>query len=81
MSKKNPKALAKVRFDRFEEGQSAQIMHLGPFATEHDNIIRLHDHIHASHHTENGRHHEIYRGDFRKVAPEKMKTVLRQPFC
>ncbi|VAX22176.1 hypothetical protein MNBD_NITROSPINAE03-1810 [hydrothermal vent metagenome] len=29
--------------------------------------------------TENGLHHEIYLSDPRKTAPEKMKTVLRQP--
>jgi hypothetical protein len=41
---------------------------------------RLHEHIRANGHTLHGKHHEIYLGDPRKTAPEKLRTVLRQPF-
>ncbi len=74
-------AVDKVRFERYDEGDSVQILHIGPFVTEHDNILKLHDFIRSSGHQLHGKHHEIYLSDFRRVAPEKLKTVIRQPFC
>ena len=81
--KKNPPALQLVRFASFHEGLAAQIMHIGPYATEAPTIQRLHDFIHAQGGVFDGRvqkHHEIYLGDPRRAAPEKLKTVIRQPF-
>lgn len=77
--KKNPPALAKIRFESFAEGTCAQIMHLGPYSAEQPNIERLHAFIRASGHALRGKHHEIYFGDPRRTKPEKLKTVLRQP--
>ena len=80
--KKNPSALSRVRFASLHEGLSAQIMHLGPFSAEGPTIDRLHDFIKENGYRFDGlvqKHHEIYLSDIRKVAPEKMKTVLRQP--
>ncbi len=79
--KKNPAALPKVRFEGFHEGSCAQIMHIGPFATEGPTIKRLHDFIEEGGHKLRGKHHEIYLSDPRRAAPEKMKTVIRQPFA
>ncbi len=78
--KKAPVALALLRFERFHEGLSAQIMHIGPYATEAPTIQKLHDFIHIEGGTLTGHHHEIYLGDPRRAAPEKLKTVIRQPF-
>lgn len=81
--KKNPPALQLVRFASFQEGLAAQIMHIGPYATEAPTIQRLHEFIHAQGGVFDGRvqkHHEIYLGDPRRAAPEKLKTVIRQPF-
>lgn len=78
--KKDIPALSKVRFESFKEGKAAQIMHIGPFSEEHDNIMRLHDKIAEIGGKLSGKHHEIYLSDFRKVDPQKMKTVLRQPY-
>lgn len=81
--KKNPPALALVRFASFHEGLAAQIMHIGPYATEAPTIQRLHEFIHAQGGVFDGhmqKHHEIYLGDPRRAAPEKLKTVIRQPF-
>ena len=78
--KKAPVALPLVRFGPFHEGLSAQIMHIGPYATEAPTIQQLHDFIHAEGGALTGRHHEIYLGDPRRAAPEKLKTVIRQPF-
>lgn len=77
--KKNPAALDRVRFETLEEGPSAQILYLGPFADEAPTIQRLHDFIHAAGKKLHGKHHEIYLSDPRRTAPAKLKTILRQP--
>ena len=65
---------------RFHEGKSVQIMHIGPYSAEAPTIARLHEEFIPAHGlTENGHHHEIYLSDPRRAAPEKLKTVLRQP--
>ena len=77
--KKNPAALDRVRLETLEEGPSAQILYLGPFAEEGPTIQRMHDFIHAARKELRGKHHEIYLSDPRRTAPEKLKTILRQP--
>jgi hypothetical protein len=77
--KKDPPALSQTRFERFHEGLSAQIMHIGPFAAEAPTIQKLHHFIEDTGHALRGKHHEIYLSDPRRAAPEKMKTVIRQP--
>ena len=80
--KKNLASLASARFQSFQEGLSAQIMYLGPFSGEGPTIDKLHNYIRDSGHNFDGlnqKHHEIYLSDFRKTAPEKLKTVIRQP--
>lgn len=81
--KKNPAALSLVRFERYHEGLAAQIMHIGPYSAEAPTIQRLHDFIRAQGGVFDGhvqKHHELYLGDPRRAAPEKLKTVIRQPF-
>ena len=78
--KKNPPALDKVRFESLHEGSAAQIMHIGPYADEASNIEKIHQFIADSSDQLRGKHHEIYLSDPRRVAPEKMKTIIRQPF-
>jgi hypothetical protein len=77
--KKNLEALSKVRFERFHEGLSAQIMHLGPYSEEKQTIETLHGFIKENGYEFNGKHHEIYLSDPRKAAPENLRTILRQP--
>jgi len=79
IKKKHPVAASKIRFDAYHEGRSAQIMYFGPYADEGPTIQRLHDFIIESGHPLRGKHHEIYLGDPRRTAPEKLKTVIRQP--
>lgn len=82
-----PKARAKLgeppaslRLDAFEEGLSVQIMHIGPYSAEAETIARQHqDFLPANGLVENGHHHEIYISDPARTAPEKLKTVIRQP--
>ena len=70
---------AQLRFETHHEGQSAQIMHIGPYAAEQPTIERLHQHIEERGFRRAGKHHEIYLSDVRKTAPEKLKTIIRQP--
>lgn len=70
--------LAKLRFEEFSEGRCAQILHIGPFSEEGPTIERVHDYI-ANRSSLRGKHHEIYLSDIRRAAPEKWKTVVRQP--
>jgi hypothetical protein len=79
VTKKKLPALNKVRFECFHEGKAAQIMHIGPFSAEAPNVQKIHAAIKASGHELSGKHHEIYLNDVSKTAPEKLKTVLRQP--
>ena len=77
--KKGLPALERVRFETYHEGLSAQIMHIGPYAAEEPTIARLHSFIRENGYEPSGKHHEIYLSDPRKTAPEKLRTVLRQP--
>jgi len=77
--KKNPPALSKLRLEAYDEGLSTQIMHIGPYEAEAPTIASMHAFIDRNGYQPAGKHHEIYLGDPRKVAPEKLKTVLRQP--
>jgi hypothetical protein len=79
--KKNPPALPKVRFGPYHEGTAAQILHIGPYTAEGPAIAMIHDHIKQSGHALRGKHHEIYLKDPRKSAPEKLQTIVRQPYA
>ena len=60
-------ALDRVRFEAFEEGPCAQILHVGPFSEEGPTIQRLHQHIKDTGRNLRGRHHEIYLSDVRRA--------------
>ncbi len=77
--KKSLEAIARVRSERFAEGRAAQIMHIGPYAAEGPTIQQLHAFIAEHGYQLAGKHHEIYLSDPRRTAPERMKTVIRQP--
>jgi hypothetical protein len=79
--KKALPALPALRLETFEEGRAAQIMHLGPYDDEAPTIARLHAFIETEGYTLRGKHHEIYLNDPRRTAPEKLRTVLRQPIA
>ena len=77
--KKSLPALDKMRLDNLDEGTVVQIMHVGPFATEDQTIEKIERFLEEHSYVAQGKHHEIYLSDPRKTAPEKMRTVLRQP--
>jgi len=73
-------ALPKLRLEAYHEGLSVQILHIGSYDDEAPTLHRLHhEFIPQNGYEMAGKHHEIYLSDVRKVAPEKLKTVLRQP--
>lgn len=78
--KKKPlPALPLLRFETFEEGAAAQLLYVGPYSDEYETIMRLHCFIEEQGYSLQGCHHEIYLSDPRKTAPDKLKTILRQP--
>lgn len=68
-----------LRIEQFDEGRVAQILHLGPYASERGSIERVHEAIEAAGFVPFGRHHEIYLGDPRRSRPERLRTIVRQP--
>jgi hypothetical protein len=78
-AKKELPMLAHMRLASFHEGLAAQIMYLGLYANEGPTIAALHAFIHEQGYVLDGVHHEIYLSDPRRVAPEKLRTVIRQP--
>jgi hypothetical protein len=73
-------ALSLIRFERYTEGRSAQILYVGPYDDEGPTLERLHaEFLPANGLAPSGRHHEIYLSDARKTQPAKLKTILRQP--
>ncbi len=77
--KKNPLALSSVRFETFNEGRAAQIMHIGPFSEEGPTVEKVHSFIEENGRQRKGKHHEVYLSDIRRAAPENLKTIIRQP--
>jgi len=77
--KKNPVSLPLIRFEPFNEGKAAQILHIGPFSEEGPTIEKVHSFIESNGNSKTGKHHEIYLSDIRRAAPEKWRTVVRQP--
>lgn len=77
---KKQNELAKViEFFELTEGKVIQILHIGPFDTEPQTLRKIQAFSIENKLQQNGLHHEIYLSDFRKTAPEKLKTILREP--
>ena len=74
------KAVDGVRFAPYAEGRSVQVLHVGSYDDEGPVLAELHREYLPEHGlTFNGRHHEVYLSDPRRTAPEKLRTILRQP--
>jgi hypothetical protein len=73
-------ALDELRFATFDEGLAVQTLHVGSYDEEAPLIASMHDDFIPAHLLQlTGKHHEIYLNDFRRTAPEKLRTILRQP--
>lgn len=80
MAKKENTKFVELRHESLKEGKSVQILHISSFDKEGPMLAKMHNEFMPSKGlTFNGKHHEIYLSDLRKVAPEKWRTVVRQP--
>lgn len=78
--KKPELPIADVRVQTLTEGHCLQILHIGSYDDEGPTLHRLHEQVMPERGlTFNGLHHEIYLGDPRRTAPERLRTILRQP--
>jgi hypothetical protein len=78
--KKQVPALGLVRFERYAEGRSVQILHVGSYDDEGPTLERLHAEFLPAHGLiPTGRHHEVYLSDPRRTPAAKLRTILRQP--
>jgi hypothetical protein len=75
--KKPSPALERLRLERYCEGLCIQTMHVGPYNSEPATVERMHAFAQENGYLIANQHHEIYLGDPRRSAPEKLKTVLR----
>lgn len=71
--------VANVRLVDLNEGECAQMLHEGPYTAEKPTIDKMREFAGLAGRRFSGRHHEIYFSDPRRVKPEKLKTILRQP--
>lgn len=79
-AKDRPTRLDDLRLETLSEGLCVQTLHIGPYDDEAEVLAEMHDGFVPSKGLRMvGKHHEIYLSDARKVAPEKLRTVLRQP--
>ncbi|WP_329486338.1 GyrI-like domain-containing protein [Kitasatospora sp. NBC_01246] len=77
--KAGAEAVGRLRRESFTEGRCVQVLHQGPYETEPRTVKLLHDYLHTEGLREAGRHHEIYLSDPTRTAPERRRTILRQP--
>ena len=70
---------ADVRLERLDEGPCVEVLHAGPYATEGEDLDRMHALMIEAHLRAAGPHHEIYLSDPRRGRPEAIRTILRQP--
>ena len=72
-------AVAEVEIKKLKEGRSVQVLHVGPYDQEAPTIAKMKSFATAEGLSFRGLHHEIYLSDPRRVAPEKLRTILRYP--
>ena len=82
-TKKKKMDFSKVEFLTVEEGVCVQCMHIGSYDDEPATVAMMDEYMDQQGYeldiTDKRLHHEIYLSDARKVAPEKLKTVIRHP--
>jgi hypothetical protein len=79
LAKDKPREIASVKLEDLHEGKCVQILHLGPYDKERPTIAKMHAHAAANGLKLHGLHHEIYLSDPRRVAPARLRTILRHP--
>jgi hypothetical protein len=78
-AKKKDLHIPEVEFVTMKEGEVVQVLHEGPFSSEPVSLEKINQFMQEKNLKQAGMHHEIYLSDFRRTAPEKLKTILREP--
>lgn len=78
-TRKRPPLLDRLRCESWHEGPVAQIVHIGPYEDEAATVERLQRGIVDAGLSPHGSHHEIYVSDPNRTAPDRLRTVIRQP--
>ena len=82
-TRKKKTDFSKVELFTYDEGLCVQCLHIGPYDDEPNTVDRMHRYLEEQGYkldiSDQRLHHEIYLSDARKVAPEKLKTVIRHP--
>lgn len=71
--------VSEVKLEKLNEGLCVQMLHLGPYDEERKTIALMLAFAEQEGLSCHGLHHEIYLSDPRRVAPQKLKTILRMP--
>jgi hypothetical protein len=71
--------VSQVRLETIQEGLCVQMLHVGPYEEESETIAVMSQFTEKEGLTFHGLHHEIYLSDPRRVAPERLRTILRHP--
>jgi hypothetical protein len=71
--------IEQVRLETIEEGQCVQMLHVGPYEKECETIALMRSFAESKGLKLAGPHHEIYLSDPRRVPPDRLKTILREP--
>jgi hypothetical protein len=70
-----------VKLEKVDEGLCVQMLHVGPYERECESIALMRDFAASKGFKLAGPHHEIYLSDPRRVPPERLKTILREPLA
>jgi hypothetical protein len=79
LQKGKEQEVRQVGFESFAEGTCVQMLHVGPYDSEPETILKMQAFAEEQGMELRGRHHEIYLSDPRRVPPERLKTILRHP--
>src|SRR5436190_17632246 len=74
-------SVQRVKLVEYTEGECVQMLHVGPYSDEQRTIDKMRELATFAGRSFVGRHHEIYFSDPRRVPPERLKTILRNPIA
>lgn len=79
VSQKQITLAKEIEYFTMAEGKCVQQLHVGAFDREPETLQQMQEFMAPYNLVRNGLHHEIYLSDFNRTAPEKLKTILREP--
>jgi hypothetical protein len=79
LERNKDETVSQVKLQTLDEGKCVQMLHVGPYTAEQPTLAKMRAFAKQQGLAFNGRHHEIYLSDPRRVESEKLRTILRQP--